>query len=73
MEAAVSTPKSKRPTDARTSPTAPQTNPLSANVWQFLENDVPGFNYAMKQGTAQMKAGKATRLKDGRTASLGRG
>ena len=62
---AVSTPKPKRPGAGRPSPTAPETRSLSSNVWRFLENDVPEFNDVMEQGTAQIKVGKSTRLKDG--------
>jgi len=53
--------ESKRP-GARVSPTAPDTKSLSASVWRFLENDAPGFNEAMEEGTAQIAAGKSTRL-----------
>lgn len=62
----MSTPKPKRSAGGRTSQTAPESKSLSANIWRFLENDVPGFNEAMEQGTAQIKAGKGTRLTDGR-------
>ena len=59
----MSTPKqSKRPPGARVSPTAPETKSLSGSVWRYLENDAPGFNEAMEEGTAQIAAGKATRL-----------
>ena len=57
----------KRETSAgRVSPTAPESKSLSAGVWDHLENDVPGFNEAMEAGTAQIKAGKSTRLKEWR-------
>ena len=58
----MSTPKQSKRSRARVSPTAPETKSLSASVWQFLENDAPGFNEAMEEGTAQIAAGKATRL-----------
>jgi hypothetical protein len=35
-------------------------------VWDHLEHDVPGFNEAMEAGTAQLKSGKSTRLKEWR-------
>lgn len=58
----MSTAKQSKRSSARVSPTAPESKSLSASVWQFLENDVPGFDEAMEEGTAQLAAGKATRL-----------
>lgn len=58
----VSTAKRTKAVTPRVSPTAPETKSLSASVWRFLENDAPGFNKAMEEGTAQIAAGKATRL-----------
>ena len=58
------TPKHTNAVRARVSPTAPETKSLSASVWQFLENNAPGFNEAMEEGTSQMAAGKATRLSE---------
>jgi hypothetical protein len=46
----------------RVSPTAPESKSLSAAVWRFLEEQ-PGFNRAMEEGTAQIKAGKSVTLK----------
>ena len=58
----MSTPKQTKAVGTRVSPTAPGTKSLSASVWRFLENDAPGFNEAMEEGTSQIAAGKATRL-----------
>jgi hypothetical protein len=46
----------------RVSPTAPESKSLSAAVWRFLEKH-PGFNRAMEEGTAQIKAGKSVTLR----------
>ena len=58
----MSTLKHTKAVGTRVSPTAPETKSLSASVWRFLENDAPGFNEAMEEGTSQIAAGKATRL-----------
>jgi len=58
----MSTPKQSKRPGARVSPTAPETMSLSGSIWRHLENDAPGFNEAMEEGTAQIAAGKATRL-----------
>ena len=58
----MSTSKQSKTLRERVSPTAPDSKSLSASVWRFLENDAPGFNEAMEQGTGQIAAGKSTRL-----------
>ena len=58
----MSIPKHSKAVGTRVSPTAPGTESLSDSVWRFLENDAPGFNKAMEEGTSQIAAGKATRL-----------
>jgi hypothetical protein len=58
----MSTSKQGKTLGGRVSPTAPDAKSLSASVWRFLENDAPGFNQAMEEGTAQIAAGKSTRL-----------
>ena len=63
----MTTPKDSKTVGACVSPTAPETKSLSASVWRFLENDVPGFTGAMEGGTSQIAAGKATRLSAMRT------
>ena len=59
-------PKKQETPRGRVSPTAPESKSLSAGVWDFLENEVPGFDEAMETGTAQLKSGKSTPLKEWR-------
>ena len=58
----MSTSKQSKTLSGRVSPTAPDTKSLSASVWRFLENDAPGFNEAMEEGTAQIATPKSMRL-----------
>lgn len=49
----------------RVSPTAPESQSLSAAVWKHLESQ-QGFNEAMEEGIAQIASGDSTTLKEWR-------
>lgn len=53
----------RHPGGERVSPTAPESKSLSAAVWEYLEAQ-PGFNDAIREGEAQIRDGRATRLSE---------
>ena len=56
-------PAARAGTAGRVSPTAPESQSASVNVWRMLESQ-PGFNERLERGKAQLAAGESVPFRE---------